>query len=296
LADFGLLVRAQTLKDWQTTILVDLTDEVGSVVGLHPRQQSRRVYVRASFEEFQLVLDIELLEDVGLEFAVQTNGFNDLLTLFVARLLDEVGNLGGMKFGQFAIGNSKSRGRHVRDKGLDRRKVNNRLRLHALTNALSKDPTQEWSTTGVDTHNLPLAVDLGNLDVVRRDETTADQVYEVSCQQVFRQQQFTGATLESTKIDALALEGHAALGQSTDLANWNEEVATLDTNDGSNNRWMGVVPEARDEVLDATNPVAVRIEDWSVQERGEVEKISHLLPLMVLSGYPLRANRPFRGK
>jgi hypothetical protein len=45
---------------------------------------------------------------------------------------------------------------------------------------------------------------------------------------------------------------------------------------------MRVVPEARHEVLDAANPVAVRIEDRSVQERGEVEEISHLLPLMVL--------------
>jgi hypothetical protein len=154
-----------------------------------------------------------------------------------------------------------------------------------LTDALSEDPSKEWSTTGVDTDHLPLAVNLGDLDVVRRDETSADQVDEVSSQQVFGKEQFTGATLESTKIDALALEGHLSFGQSTDLSDRHEQIATFDTDDGADNGWMRVVPEARHEVLDATDPVAVRIEDWSVQERGEVEKFSHQLPLMVLSGY-----------
>jgi len=38
---------------------------------------------------------------------------------------------------------------------------------------------------------------------------------------------------------------------------------------------------ARDQVLDATDPAAVGIEDRPVQERGEVENFSHVMPLRV---------------
>jgi hypothetical protein len=157
-----------------------------------------------------------------------------------------------------------------------------------LTHALSERATKERSTTWVDAHDLPFAFDLGDLDVVRSDEATANQVDEVSRQEVLSQEEFAGATLKTAKIDALALEGHSPFGESADLSDWHKEVPTFNANDGADDRWMGTVPEARDEVLDATNPVAVRIEDWSVQERGEVEKFSHLLALTVLSGYPFR--------
>jgi hypothetical protein len=39
--------RGQQIEDWQATVLVDLGDEVGRVVGLHAREQSRSVGVAA---------------------------------------------------------------------------------------------------------------------------------------------------------------------------------------------------------------------------------------------------------
>ena len=42
-----------------------------------------------------------------------------------------------------------------------------------------------------------------------------------------------------------------------------EEVATLDTDDRADDRGVRTVAEARDQVLDATDPAAVRIEDRS---------------------------------
>jgi hypothetical protein len=104
----------------------------------------------------------------------------------------------------------------------------------------------------------------------------------VSRQQVLGQEQFTGATLETTKIDALALECHSTFCEATDLAYGDEEIAPLDADDCADDWWRGIVTEARDEVLDATDPVAVRIKDRSVQERGEVEKVSHQVALTVL--------------
>ena len=102
----GLLRRGQVLQDRKATVLIDLIDEVGGVVGLHARENSRRVHVGARLEELQLVGHVELLEDVRLQLAVQPDGLDDLLALLVARLLDEVGDLGGMQLGQFAVGNA----------------------------------------------------------------------------------------------------------------------------------------------------------------------------------------------
>jgi len=55
---------------------------------------------------------------------------------------------------------------------------------------------------------------------------------------------------------------------------------------------MRVVAESCDQVLDATDPVAVRIEYRSVQERGEMEDFSHVMPLRFPQGYPQPANSP----
>jgi hypothetical protein len=39
-----------------------------------------------------------------------------------------------------------------------------------------------------------------------------------------------------------------------------------------------IVAKTRDQVLDASNPVTVRVEDGTVQERGEVENFCHNEP------------------
>ena len=137
--------------------------------------------------------------------------------------------------------------------------------------------------------DLPLVVDLGDLDLVRGDQAAAHQVDEVARQEVLGEQELTGTALETTQVDALAFEGHAPLAQATDLADRHEEVPALDADDRADDRRVRVVAEARDQVLDATDPAAVRIEDRSVQERGEVENFSHVMPLRVLQGYPLDA-------
>jgi hypothetical protein len=87
----------------------------------------------------------------------------------------------------------------VRDERLDGGEVHDGLGLDALTDVLAEDSTQERSLTRVDADDLPLAVDLGDFDLVGGDETTANQVDQVSRQQVFGEQELTGTALESTQ-------------------------------------------------------------------------------------------------
>jgi hypothetical protein len=140
---------------------------------------------------------------------------------------------------------------------------------------LPEHAAKEGAPSGVDAHDLPAAVDLGDLDLVGDDEPPAHQVDEMARQQVLGQQQFAGTALEAAQVDLGALEGHAALAQSADLADRHEEVAAFDADHDAHDGRVGVVAEARDQVLDAADPVAGLIEDRPVQERGEVEDFSH---------------------
>ena len=98
-------------------------------------------------------------------------------------------------------------------------------------------------------------------------------------QEVLGEQEFCRTPFETTQVDALALKGHAAFGQSADLSDRHEEVASFDADDGADDGRVRAVAEARDQVLDATDPAAVGIEDRTVQERGEVENFGHAMPL-----------------
>ena len=150
-----------------------------------------------------------------------------------------------------------------------------RVRLHARSDLVSEHPTQQRTPTRVDPDDLPAPVDLGDLNLVGDNDATAHQVDEVARQQVFGEEDLAGTSLETTKVDSPALEGHATLGESANLLDRHEEVSTLDTDDGAHDGRVRIVAETRDQVLDASNLVAVRVVDRTVQERREVENLSH---------------------
>jgi hypothetical protein len=83
------------------------------------------------------------------------------------------------------------------DERLDRGEVDDRLGLHALADLLAEHPTQEGTATRVHPDHLPLRVDLGYLDLVGDDQSTTHEVDQVSREQIFGEQQFTGTSLES---------------------------------------------------------------------------------------------------
>ena len=227
----------QALEDRQAALLVDLVDEVGRVVGLHAREQSRGLDVAARLEELELVRRVELLEDVGLELAVEPDGLDDLLALLVTGLLDEVGDLGRVQLGQLAVRDAQARRRHVRDERLDGGEVDDRLGLDALAHALAEQAAQEAADVRGRRPRPPSVPSIWaisiSLAMISRPRT---RLIEVARQQVLGQEQLAGATLEATQVDALALEGHAALGQAADLADGHEEVAALDADDRAHDR------------------------------------------------------------
>ena len=80
-------------------------------------------------------------------------------------------------------------------------------------------------------------------------------------EQVLGEQQFARSTLEPTKVDALALEGHTTLGEAADLSDRDEEIPTLDLDHRPHDRRVRIIAQSRHQVLDATDPVAVLVKD-----------------------------------
>jgi hypothetical protein len=119
---------------------------------------------------------------------------------------------------------------------------------------------------------------LSDLDLIGDDETSSHQVNKVSREQVFGEEQLARTTLEAPKVDLATFEGHASSLQAADLSYRNEEIPSLDLYDGAHNRRMGVITKSRDQVLDASYSVAVRVEDRTTQKRGEVENFGHGTP------------------
>jgi hypothetical protein len=63
--------------------LIDSGNQIRRVVRCHRSQQTSRLSVRSRPDELELVLYVELFEHIGLKLAILTDGFDDLLTLFV---------------------------------------------------------------------------------------------------------------------------------------------------------------------------------------------------------------------
>jgi hypothetical protein len=171
-----------------------------------------------------------------------------------------------VQLGEFAVWDAKACRRDVRYEWLNGREVHDGVDFDPLANLLAEHSAKERAPTRVDTDNLPSTIDLGNLDLIGNDEPSSNQVDEMTREQVLSEQQFTRSSLESAQIHPSPFKGHATLAEPTDLSNGDEEVATFDANHRAHDRRVRVVAESRDQILDATNPVTVRIEDWTAQE------------------------------
>jgi hypothetical protein len=88
----------------------------------------------------------------------------------------------------------------------------------------------------------------------------------VSSQEVLGEEEFAGSPLESAQVYTPTLKRDATLSESTNLLDGHEEVTTLNANDRTHNGRMRVVAETRDQILDASNPVASLVKDWPAQE------------------------------
>ena len=137
-------------------ILVELADDVGGVVGCHPREDLRDLLVGAVLEELALVLVVELLEDVGLELTVVVaDRLDDLLTLVPRGRLHEVGDLRGMKLRELGVGHPQANGGHVSDERLDARPVEELAGGDVRAEPLRQQAPQPAAGTGVDADHAP---------------------------------------------------------------------------------------------------------------------------------------------
>jgi hypothetical protein len=131
---------------------------------------------------------------------------------------------------------------------------------------VAEHATQERASSGIDAHDLPATVNFGDLDLVGDDDAPPHQINEVTGEKIFGEQQLTRTTLEATEIDPTPFECHATLREPANLTHRNKEVAPFDANDGAHDGGVRVVAKTRDQVLDASDPVAVRVKDRTVQK------------------------------
>jgi len=68
---------------------------------------------------------------------------------------------------------------------LNGREVNNGVCVNALTEVCAKNASKEWAASWVNTNYFPLSFHFCNFNFVRDDESTANQVNEVTRKEVF---------------------------------------------------------------------------------------------------------------
>src|SRR5579883_622018 len=250
----------QEVEDGEPALLVHLRYEVGRIVGRHRGQQASRVGVAAIAHELDLVLRIELLEDVRLELAVLSDGFDDLFALLVRGGLDEVGDLRRVQTGELAVGDAQPRRGDVGHERLDAAPVDDGPRPPRPPQPAREEPPEDPASRWVDAHDLPPAVDLGQLDLVGPDEPSAAEVDEVAGHEVPGEQQLPGTALEAAEVDAVALELDTARLHPRDLPDRDEQVAAPDGYNQADDGRVRLSPDADDHVLDPAEPLSGAID------------------------------------
>jgi hypothetical protein len=74
---------------------------------------------------------------------------------------------------------------------------------------------------------------------------------------VLGQQEFSRSAFELSKINTFATISQRTVRESNDLADWNEEVTTLNSDDDARDRGMRFVAHSCHEVLDASDAVSL---------------------------------------
>jgi hypothetical protein len=81
----------------------------------------------------------------------------------------------------------------------------------------------------------------------------------VARQQVFREQNFTRTALETAQVNAVSFKAHPAGGEAANLADRDEKVTALDTDNGSDDWGVGVIAHPGHEVANAADAVTVYV-------------------------------------
>ena len=265
-ADLLSLWGRQELEDRHAALLVDGGNQVCCFVGSHSAHETSGFDIGSGIDKLCLVLDVEFFKDVGLEFAICTDGLDDLLAFFMGRCFDEVGDLGGVEFRQFAVGNPKASGGDVANEGLNGFPVHEGLWVDMTGEASGEEATEQGSTTGIDANHFPRAIHLGEFDLVGGDEASTHQVDEVASHQVLGQEQLARTALELSQVDPLCSEDHPVRSQLRNLGDLHEELSATDANDEPGDGRVHRRANTDDDVNNPSNPPAIAINEGRTDE------------------------------
>ena len=248
-----------------------LEDEVGGVVGLHAGEQRGDLLVAPVLDELELVAVLELLEDVGLELGIGRDRGEDLLALVMRRRLDEVGDLRGVELRELRVRHPKPHGGDVPRERLDRGPVEEAARLDPPGERARQHAPDEAPHADVDADHAVPALEPRELDLVRAHEPGTVDVDQLPVEDVLLQQHLLRPPLEVLEIELLGDQRHEAGRDLDDLLRGDEDRASRDGGDDAGDRWIVLVAEADDQVVDAPEPLACRVAQLAADDLREVE-------------------------
>ena len=228
--------RWKKFEDACAPVVVELGEEVGGVVGLHPGDEVADVAVVAILAELELVLVAELFEQVGFQLWVVLDGGDDLFALPVRSGFDQVGELGRMQPRELRVRDAQLNRRDVAGERLEARPVEEAGDAHARRQLSWQQPTEQALRADVDADDTPPALDAGDLDLVRAHEPGTVDVDQLPVEQVFPEQQLALSPLERLQVEPGLRERDPAVFDLADPLRRDEHVATRNLRDRAADR------------------------------------------------------------
>ena len=253
-------------------VVVELGEEVGGVVGLHPRDQVGDLVVVAVFGELELVLVAELFEEVGFELGVVLDGGDDLLALAVRCGLDEVGQLGRVEAGELRVRDAQLDGRDVAGERLEARPVEEvgDADRAARPRAGSRRRSRLCGLTSIPTTRHQPSTRAISISFARTRRAPSTLI---SCRSSRSSRSSSSPSRRSNgcRSSRALRERDAAVLDLADLLGRNEDQPSGDLRDGAADRRVVVLAEADDEVVDPAELAAVGVGQLAARDEREVE-------------------------
>ncbi len=120
----------------------------------------------------------------------------------------------------------------------------------------------------------PPALDAGELDLVRGDETRRIglDVDQLAPEHVLAEQHLARAALEAPEAQLLARQPHRAGLERGDPVGRHEQLTAPDPRLQAGHRRVAAVGKPHDQILDAAQPLSRSIEQRTAQDRREVHR------------------------
>ena len=222
---------------------------------------------------------IELFEHIRFELAVLADRLDDLFSFLVRSRFDEVGDLCRSEPGELAVRDPHPRGRDVRDERLDALPVDDLAQPDPPGEKAWQRASDRSPRRGVDTDHVPRPVDLGELDLVRPDEASTDDIDDVAPGEVALEQQLARTTLEATEVQGLALELDPSRSHLEERVDRDEQLPAADVRDQPGDEGVVTGRGEHDQVVDV-RPIliAAAIDERTPDERREMDDIRRHQP------------------